>query len=180
LEQIKDESSVIENKQIAENILNSFSKLKSGALAPSFELPDKTGLTHSLDELRSKKFIYILFFDQQCTTCLQQMKMILSLKKQYGTHIEFVGISIDKTNAEFKNFCLRNPEYNWLFLFDNSGTQLKNNYEIKSLPAYFLIDMEGKFVQAPAESPDGNIVRTFYDITKPKSKKHNVGDKSNR
>ncbi len=180
LEHITEESTIAEDQQIAQNILNSFSKLKPGVSAPYFELPDKTGLTHNLDELRSKKFVYVFFFDQQCISCLQQMKIITSLKKQYGTRIEFVGVSVDKANADLKNFCLKNPDYDWLFLFDNSGTKLKNNYEIKSLPAYFLIDMDGKFVQAPAESPDGDIDRAFYDITKPKGKKHNVGDKSNR
>lgn len=180
LENITTESVIAENKQIAQNVLNSFSKLKLGAPAPYFELPDKTGLTHSLDELRSKKFLYIFFFDQQCTACAQQMKIITSLKKQYATRIEFVGISADKTNTDLNQFCLKNPQYDWLFLYDNTGATLKNTYEIRSLPTYFLIDMEGKFVQVPADGPDGGIERTFYDITKPKAKKHKVGSKANR
>jgi hypothetical protein len=108
------------------------------------------------------------------------MKVIPSLKKQYGASIEFVSISTDKTNVDFKNFCSKNSKYDWLFLYDNSGSQLKNNYEIKSLPAYFLISPGNKFVQAPAESPDGDIDRVLFDITKPKGKKHGVGDKKNR
>lgn len=180
LEYVLETSIIAENKQIIQNILHSFSKLKPGAPAPYFELPDKMGLTHSLDELRNKKFVYIFFFDQQCTACAQQMKIIPSLKKQYGTRIEFVGISADKTNSDLNQFCLKNPQYDWLFLYDNTGSTLKNTYEIRSLPAYFLIDMEGKFVQAPADTPDGDIERVFYDITKPKVKKHKVGDKTNR
>ncbi len=179
LEQIIVESKIAQHQRIAQNILNSFSKLHAGAIAPYFELPDKTGLTHSLDELRSKKYVYILFFDANCTSCLQQMKVIPSLKKEYGARIEFVSISVDKTNVDFKKFCLKNPKYDWLLLYDNSGTQLKKNYEIKSLPTYFLINPEGKFVQAPAESPDGDIDRVLYDITKPKGKRHKVGDKTN-
>ena len=180
LEQVMAESKIPEHQRIAQNILNSFSKLKPGAAAPIFELPDKTGLTHSLDELRSKKYIYVLFFEPDCTSCLQQMKVIPSLKKEYGAHVEFVCISTEKSNVELKKFCLKNPKYDWLFLYDNSGDQLKSNYEIKSLPAYFLINPEGKFVQAPAESPDGDIDRALYDITKPKGKKHYVGDKNNK
>ena len=179
LEQIIVESKIAEHKRIAQNILNSFSKLHAGAMAPHFELPDKTGLTHNLDELRSKKYVYLLFFDANCTSCLQQMKVIPSLKKQYGARIEFVSISVDKTNTDFKNFCLKNPKYDWLFLYDNSGTQLKRQYEIKSLPACFLINPDGKFVQAPAESPDGDIDRVLYDITKPKGKRPGVGDRRN-
>ncbi|MES2286660.1 MAG: TlpA disulfide reductase family protein [Bacteroidota bacterium] len=179
LEQIIAESKIAEHQRIAKNILNSFSKLHAGAIAPYFGLPDKTGRTHSMDELRSKKYVYILFFDANCTSCLQQMKVIPSLKKKYGTRIEFVSISVDKNNADFKKFCLQNPKFDWLLLYDNSGVELKNKYEIRSLPACFLIDPEGKFVQAPAEGPDGDIDRLFYDITKPKGKTHNVGDKTN-
>lgn len=176
---VLDTSVIDENKQIIQNIFNSFSKLKPGAPAPYFELPDKMGLTHSLDELRSKKFVYIFFFDQQGTACLQQMKIITSLKKRYGTRIEFVGISVDTTKADLNQFCLKNPSYDWLFLYDTTGAKLKNTYEIRSLPAYFLIDMEGRFVQVPADAPDGDIERVFYDITKPKARKHKVGDKKN-
>ncbi|MDO9187348.1 MAG: TlpA disulfide reductase family protein [Bacteroidia bacterium] len=179
LDQIIVESKIPEHQRIAKNIINSFSKLHAGAIAPYFELPDKAGRTHSLDQLRSKKYVYILFFDANCNSCLQQMKVLPSLKKKYGARIEFVSISVDKNISDFKKFCLQNPKFDWLLLYDNSGVELKNKYEIKSLPAYFLIDPEGKFVQAPAEGPDGDIDRLFYDITKPKAKRHNIGDKTN-
>ena len=56
---------------------------------------------------------------------------------------------------------------------------MRKKYEIKSLPAYFLINPLGNFMQVPAESPVGDIDRIFYDITKPKWKKHNIGSKKN-
>ncbi|MGZ4116091.1 MAG: TlpA family protein disulfide reductase [Bacteroidia bacterium] len=179
LQQATNESKIAEHKRIAQNILNSFSKLKKGSPAPFFELPDKTGLTHSLDELRAKKYIYLMFYDENCSSCLQQMKIIPVLKKEYGERITFVSISTDKTNAGLKNFCTKNPKFDWLFLYDNSEGKLKNDYEIKSLPAYFLIDPDGKFIQVPAESPDEDIDRAFFDITKPKGNTHHVGDKKN-
>ncbi|MBA3704997.1 MAG: TlpA family protein disulfide reductase [Bacteroidetes bacterium] len=179
IQQIVSESKIEEHIRIAQNILNSFSKLKAGSVAPFFELPDKAGLTHSLDEVRAKKYVYVIFYDATCTSCLEQMKVIPSLKKTYGERIQFVSISTDKTNAELKNFSLKNPKYDWLFLYDNTNGQLKNNYEIRSLPAYFLINPDGKFIQVPAESPDGDIDRVFYDLTKPKGQIHGVGDKKN-
>ena len=78
-----------------------------------------------------------------------------------------------------KNFLLKNPKYTWLFLSDNSLGKLKNDYELKSLPTYFLIDPDGKFIQVPASSPDEDIDRAFYDITKIKAKVHGIGDKKN-
>jgi peroxiredoxin len=180
LQQAMAESKIAEHKHIAQNILNSFSKLQKGSPAPFFEFPDKTGLTHSLDELRNKKYIYLMLFDENCSTCIQQMKTIPAYKKTYGERITFVSISTGKTNTELKNFCAKNPKFDWLFLYDTSGEKLKTDYEIKSLPAYFLIDPDGKFIQVPAESPDEDIDRAFFDITKPSGNTHHVGDKKNR
>lgn len=179
LQQIAEESNLPVHQQIATNIINSFSRLKAGAMAPDFVLPDKTGLTSSLDEIRSKKYVYLMFFNDDCTECLQQMKVLPSLKKIYGDRISFVGISTDKTSADLKNFCAKNPQYDWLFLYDNSNGKLQSTYEIKTLPSYFLINPDGRFVQAPADSPSGDIDRAFYDIVKPKAKRHNIGSKKN-
>jgi peroxiredoxin len=180
LQQIAVESTIDEHRQIAQNCLNSFSKLQKGSKAPYFELPDKNGVTHSLDELRVKKHVYLMFYDANCVSCLQQMKAIPALKKKYGDKIEFVSISTNKTNAELKNFCAKNPKYDWVFLYDNSAGSLKNEYEIITMPAYFLISSDGKFIQIPADSPEQDIEQVFYDLTKPKNKPHNIGSKENR
>jgi peroxiredoxin len=179
LKQLTEESANPVHQQIATNILNSFSKLKPGAPAPFFELPDKTGKTISLDELRNKHYIYLTFFDNTCSECLQQMKVMQSLKKKYGERITFVSIMTSKKASDLKNFCLKNPSFDWVFLYDNTPGDIKDVYEIKGLPSYYLINPEGKFIQAPAESPDGDIDRAFYDIVKPKPKKHNIGSKQN-
>lgn len=179
LQQVAKESNITMHHKIAQNMLNSFSKLQKGTIAPFFELPDKTGATHSLDELRSKKYVYVMLFDENCNSCLQQMKVIPSLKKIYGERITFVSILLNGSESDLKKFQSKNPKYDWLFLYDHTSGKLKTDYEIKSLPAYFLISPEGKFLQVPAESPDEDIERTFYDITKIKSKLHNVGSKVN-
>ncbi|HET6226030.1 MAG TPA: TlpA disulfide reductase family protein [Bacteroidia bacterium] len=178
LKQITEESTNPVHQQIATNILNSFSKLKPGAAAPFFELPDKTGKTISLDELRTKRYIYLSFFDNTCSECLQEMKVMQALKKKYGERITFVSIMTTKSPSDLKNFCLKNLAFDWTFLYDNTG-DLKELYEIKVLPSYFLINPEGLFIQAPAESPSGDIDRAFYDIVKPKAKRHNIGSKEN-
>jgi len=179
LDNIRKISTIPEHKLITQNILNSFSKLRAGVQSLYFELPDKTGLTHSIDELRTNKYLYIIFFKTDNTACLQQMKVISSFKKKYGKQIEFVGIGEDKDLKAFKEFCDKNPQYDWLLLYDNTGIKLKTNYEIKSFPTYFLIDPEGIFIQAPADGPEEYIERTFLDLTKPVSKKTKVGSKKN-
>jgi len=178
LKQVTEESKNTIHQQIAANILSSFSKLKPGAMAPSFSLPDKTGKTSSLDELRAKRYVYLTFFDNNCTECLPPLKVIASLKKMYGERIAFVSIMTTKSSSDLRNFCAKNPSYDWTFLYDNIG-DIKDLYEIQSLPTYYLIDPEGKFIQAPADRPDGDIDRAFYDIVKPKARRHNIGSRKN-
>lgn len=168
-----------DNKQVAQNCLNAFSKLKPGAVAPTFELHDNNGATYRLNDLGDKKYIYLFFYNNECTTCLSQMKIIASLKKQYNAHVQFVSISLDNKYADFKSYCAQHPQYNWLFLHDNTG-KLKTDYEIKSLPACFLMDAQGKFVQVPASRPDEDLETVLFDLTKTKTKKLKVGDKANR
>ena len=178
LKQIAEESIIPVHQQIANNILNSFSKLKPGALAPTFTLPDKTGKTISLDELRTKKYIYLTFFDNTCSECIPQMKVIAALKKTYGERVVFVSIMTSKNASDLKNFCAKNPSFDWTFLYDITD-EIKSAYEIQSLPSYYLINPDGHFIQAPAESPNGDIDRALYDIVKPKAKRHNIGSKKN-
>jgi peroxiredoxin len=180
LQQVISESNIVKHQQIAQNILNSFSKLKKGSIAPFFELPDKMGVTHNLDELRAKKYVYLMFFDEKSTASMEQMKVIPSLKKVYGERIEFVCISSDKTNLELKNFQAKYPKYDWLFLYDDTADKIKKQYEVLSLPFYFLIGMDGKFVRAPADSPEEDIEQLFFDLTKIKNKLHNIGSKENK
>jgi peroxiredoxin len=180
LQQAVSESKISEHSRIAQNILNSFSGLQKGTPAPAFQLPDKTGLTHSLDELRNKKYVYLMFYDSQCNACMEQMKVIPALKKTYGERIEFVSISTDKTNTDLKNFQLKNPKYDWLFMYDNTAGELKKKYEIVAMPAYFMIGPDGNFVQVPADNPSEDIEQLFYDLTKIKSKLHGVGNKQNQ
>ena len=120
-----------------------------------------------------------MFYDQNCLPCMQQMKVIPSLKKTYGAQIEFVAISNDKSNADLKNFTAKYPKYDWTFLYDNSNGNLKKSYEIITLPTYFLISPDGKFIQVPADSPENNIEQVFFELTKPKEKRHGVGNKQN-
>jgi len=180
LKQLSSDSKIEEHRRIAQNMLSSFSKLQKGVMAPYFELPDRTGLTHSLDELRAKKYVYVMFYDPNSSASLEQMKVIPSLKKVYGGKIEFVSISTDKSNTELQAFLAKNPKYDWTFLYDNTNGDLKKKYEILALPAYFLIGMDGKFLQVPAESPATDIEQVFYDLTKVKNKLHGVGNKQNQ
>ncbi|MBN8702845.1 MAG: TlpA family protein disulfide reductase [Bacteroidetes bacterium] len=175
LNHIQKNSSIDNHKKIAQNVFYKLGRLNKNAEAPNFSLPDKTGKMHQLSDFKGK-YVYLDFWASWCIPCLEEMKMIPTLKKKYGDKIEFVSISTDNTKEAMERFLQKNSKYDWVFLFDELK-YVKDLYEIKAIPTYYLINPEGKMVQSPAEKPTGDIERTFMEITKVKQKKTTVGGK---
>lgn len=167
LRKVELESTIAQNKQIARNVLKSFSKLKKGALAPYFELPDKNRVVRSIDEMTSLRKVYIGFFKTTNTKSLEHLKMFADLHRKYGQYIEFVSISLDDNISIFRTFCEQNPNYNWTLLYNDTGTKLTRDYEVYGLPSYYFINEKGAFINAEAKSPEQNVAADFYRIVKP-------------
>lgn len=168
LEHMASENKKGMHQVIAGNVIRSFSKLQPGAAAPEFSLQDKAGKTINLSDFKSK-YVYLDFWATWCTPCLQEMKLIPALKKKYGDNIVFISISIDDDAALMKKFLTKNPKYDWVFLHYGTQKEVKDAYEIKSVPAYFLINAYGNFIQSPALRPTQSIEASFSEIGKKKS-----------
>jgi hypothetical protein len=44
--------------------------------------------------------------------------------------------------------------------------KIMEDYHVKALPSYFLIDPYGKIILSPCPGPDGNFESTFISILK--------------
>lgn len=160
LSDVQAQSKVHEHRKIAFNILNSQSPLKTGALAPGFTLPDRTGKEISLSDFKGK-YVYLNFWKTECTTCLKEMKVIPALKKKYGDKIVFTSVSLDKDVTAMKQFLLKNPTYNWNFLYAGEESKIMKDYNIRALPTFYLINPQGRFEQCPAEHP--GMIEPYFD-----------------
>jgi thiol-disulfide isomerase/thioredoxin len=163
LEQIASNSKIALHQVIAANVINSFSKLRPGESAPAFTLLDQKGKKVNLTDFKGK-FVYLDFWATWCIPCLQEMKLIPSLKKKYGDKIVFISISLDDDTLQMKKFLAKNPKWDWVILHYGSSKQVKEDYEIKSVPSYFLINPFGNFTQSPALRPTQDIESTFWGI----------------
>jgi thiol-disulfide isomerase/thioredoxin len=170
LEYIESNSKISLHRKIAGNISRMHATLATGSKAPGFELPTVSGKTVSLSEFAGKH-VYIMFFTTECTSCLQELKAITDLKKEFGDQVVFISISLDDSLSILKDFLVKNPKYNWHFLYAGNDTKLKEDYRIKGAPAFFLVNTFGKLAQHPAKSPGQGIEDTFRKITGKKEKK---------
>ena len=174
LKTISEKSSVPEHRKIAANIILITSRLAIGDDAPGFELLNSKNEPVSLSDFKGK-YVYLDFWATWCVPCLQEMEVMAKLHQKYGDKIAFVSISIDKKETT-QNDYLKKKNYQWMFLHYGNFKQVKDDYGVTSIPAYFLITPDGKLMQSPAEKPIGNIEKTFHEITKVPEKKFKVGE----
>jgi len=158
------------NSITAKNMLVYLTKLESGYPAPEINIEIATNEYLNWGNFKGR-YIYVNFFANWNQTSLNEMKVIRELELKYGGDIEFVSFSVDKTKAEFDEFVKTNPNYKWNLVFLGEDHELLERFNVKTIPAYYLIDQKGFMAQSPALSPSPNgvytsIDRTFYDINK--------------
>ncbi|MCH7536142.1 MAG: hypothetical protein IH948_10460, partial [Bacteroidetes bacterium] len=49
----------------------------------------------------------------------------------------------------------------WTFLLVENNQSVKDKYEIRTIPMYYIIDPNGNFYRSPAKRPSENIAKLF-------------------
>jgi len=160
LTHLAEESPIEKHRLIAANVLKTFSNLKPTSTAPDFELADGQGKKHTLRAMKGS-YVYLTFWRSTCTSCLQELKLISNLERKYGSKVKFVSINTGSDTLQQIAYLKKNPKLNWVFLHTSVNDKVKEAYEIKNYPAYFLVDPNGRFIQAPALTPAESIEQTF-------------------
>ncbi len=159
-----------EHKKITATILRNINNLQAGSKAPDFTLLNNKRDTVRLSDF-ANRFVYLNFFATWCTDCLEQFKKQEELAKKFKDKIYFVSVCIDEDTNAFKSFVKQNPKYNWYFLQPGKNRSVIEQYNAKSVPVYYLINMQGNLIQSPAMKPDEGIERKFNEILKIKPRK---------
>ena len=149
-------------KTAAANAKAFLTRNQTGTLAPDFDIRSHNNQLTSLKDFAAK-YIYLQFTDVSCLQCNSETKTVADLQKKYGDKVQFVTITINNDFEETRDFVKRNA-YNWTFLIAGDNHKVLEDYNVKSVPEYFLIGPTGKIIQSPATRPDRGIDRTFFDL----------------
>lgn len=168
--QISSSTKVKEHRLIASNILRNINNLLPGSKAPEFALLNSKKDTIRLSDF-SNRYVYLSFFAPWCTDCMEQFKKQEQLHKKYGDRIYFISINVDEDTTAFKSFVKQNPKYNWSMLNAGGNKQVISQYNAYSVPVYYLINMQGNFIQSPAQKPDEGIEKKIEQLLKIKPRK---------
>ena len=160
------------NEEQKSQITASYDILKSvakGQPSPKFaNYENNAGGTTSLEDLKGK-YLYVDVWATWCGPCKKEIPFLKELEKAYhGKNIEFVSVSIDKQSdhGKWKKMIIDKELGGVQLLADNAWkSQFVQDYLIKGIPRFILIDPNGNIVTANAPGPsEEELIDLFKEL----------------
>lgn len=140
-----DLSPDIHNSIIARKIKNEVG-LEKRSLAPKFTFRDYQGNNYSLDSMKGKK-VLLHFWSTTCAPCLKEIPELLQLAKE-NDELVILNISLDTDSIRWVSGMEKLGIIDMINFCDFKGNngKITKDYKIRSIPANYLIDEEGKIL----------------------------------
>lgn len=139
----------------------------TGEVAPAFSLKDAaTNETVTLADFKGS-YVYLAFWDPTNSLSLTEVDLLKEFEKKFGRKVAFVCITNNPNAKLSANFATKNKmgKVRFLYVADDA---LLAAYNIEAMPAYVLIDREGKLLKNPASNPSPTLDRILTDLSKRK------------
>ena len=124
-----------------------FNHIAIGDMAPDFTVPDLQGEMFSLSDYRGKH-VMIEFWATWCVPCIAQEPFLETAYNEHsGDGFEIIALSLDnETGKPIAHVEKNGIRYKQGFLGAWGDDQLTALYNVRGIPANFLVDPEGKIV----------------------------------
>lgn len=155
LSQIQHSANRLENRRVAKNYIDKLTQLQYGSMAPSWQLFDQDNKIIQLKDLKGK-FVLLNFISSTCNPCLFDFQKLDEIQKSLGNQLIIVTITTDDNLERIVEFKAKN-NFNWTVLKLDENILLLETYEVKTYPAYILINPDATIALAPAPSPKENL-----------------------
>ncbi|MEI9896464.1 MAG: TlpA disulfide reductase family protein [Chthoniobacter sp.] len=129
--------------------------LKPGVAFPNFSETDFAGQPLSISGLKGK-VVLIDFWATWCGPCVAELPNVsAAYEKYHAKGFEVVGISLDEKKEALAKF-IAAKKLPWPQFFDGKGwdNKLGQQYGIRSIPATYLLDKEGKIIAKDLRGED--------------------------
>lgn len=139
-------------------------ELNEEGAAPNFVALDESGQVRNLNEFRGK-VVYISFWATWCKPCLMGFKKTQFVRQQLkDLGVVLLNVSVDESESTWRRTMVRVPMPGLNLRANPEDTQIKKDYELSKLPAYYIVDKNGNFTYLPDGSRD--ILTEFEKMVK--------------
>ncbi len=158
-----------DNNKIITESYNKLLSVSKGKPSPKFvDYENNAGGTTSLDDLKGK-FVYVDVWATWCGPCKVEIPFLKEVEKKYhGKNIAFVSVSVDKAGDHDKwKKMIAEKDLGGIQLFADKAEQsdFVQDYLIKGIPRFILIDPEGNIVNSNAPKPsDVKLIHLFDEL----------------
>lgn len=153
---------IAQNQAILKRIIEKSTQNAPHTKAYHFSLQDERGKYKKLSDYKGK-YVYLNFCNTQISLSKKDFGILSKYGVLYKKDLVVVNVFTDDEKESVLSF-LRSIKRKNVNLFVADDNQILQEYQIKNIPSYFLIDREGFFILSPAPSPYENFEQKFEDI----------------
>lgn len=141
--------------------------LNIGDAAPAWKnLPGTDGATHSLDDLKDKKLVVVVFTCNSCPVAADYEDRIIALAKKYADKATFVAINVNRIAEDSlpkMQERARDKGYPFAYLYDETQ-QIAKDYGATFTPEFFVLGPDRKIVYMGGmdDNSDASAVKNNY------------------
>ncbi|MBI9068138.1 MAG: TlpA family protein disulfide reductase [Salinivirgaceae bacterium] len=147
---------------------NKYRELNNNKAAPNFKFEDINGIEYDLSVFKGK-YIYIDVWATWCLPCRKEAPFFEKQKQAFiNKNVEFVSLSIDKKKSDWKEYLTVRPMDGNCFWIPNFESFLEQ-YMIKTIPHFIIIDPNGNIVNADAPRPSDEKIEWLKKLPEKES-----------
>lgn len=155
LSQLHLSAKSLENRRVAKNYIEKLTYLQYGSKAPVFELTSQNGQIVHLDDFKGQ-FLLLNFVSANCNPCLFDFQQLSDIQQLHGNKLKILTI-ITGGNTDITMKYMAENNFNWPVLSLNGNILLLESYQVKTFPAYVLLNPDATIAMAPAPPPNENL-----------------------
>lgn len=141
----------VRNTTLGQNYAQRLEALQAtviGAIAPAFTQNDTIGNPVSLSDFRGK-YVLLDFWASWCGPCRHENPFVVDAFEKYkDKNFTILGVSLDESKEDWLK-AISDDKLAWTQLSDLKGWKNEASalYAVRSIPANFLLDPEGKIIE---------------------------------